>query len=168
MGGPLTSAVLSAPHMLTHGQNHVGLYCWVSHIPRVYRNKYSYFAHKVFGVCGCSGRPPGYLGKAKESLDFWHTLAAFVKNKQQIFWWVTDAFFMELSWRTTFLTRDDKTLTRSRCLQCTELQQLAELKREGQRRQRRQRPTAKSTAVHSPARIAVSILCLRVFPLQTL
>lgn len=123
----------------------------------------SYFAHKVFGVCGCSGRPPGYLGKAKESLDFWHTLAAFVKNKQQIFWWVTDAFFTELSWRTTFLTRDDKTLTRSRCLQCTELQHLAELKREGQRRQCRQRPTAKSTAVHSPARIAVSILCLRVF-----
>lgn len=140
MGGPLTAAVHSALHMLGHRQNHVGLYCWMSHITGVYRNKYSYFAHKVFGVCGYSGQSPGSLGKANESSDFWHTLAAFVTNKQQIFWWVTDAFIIELSWRTTFLTRDDKTLTRSRCLQCTELQQLAELKREGQRRQRRQRP----------------------------
>lgn len=81
----------------TNGQNHVGLYYWMSHITRVYRNRYRYFTHEVSGVCGYSGQPPGSSGKAKESPDIWQTLASFVKKKQQTFWWVTDAFIIENS-----------------------------------------------------------------------
>lgn len=91
-------AAHSVSHMATNRQSHVDLHCCMSQITRFYRNQYIYFAHKVSGVYRYSKRAPSSLGKARKTPDFsWQTLASFVKKKQQIFWWVTDAFIVEKS-----------------------------------------------------------------------
>lgn len=91
-------AAHSVSHMATNRQSHVDLHCCMSQITRFSRNQYIYFAHKVSGVYRYSKRAPSSLGKARKTPDFsWQTLASFVKKKQQIFWWVTDAFIVEKS-----------------------------------------------------------------------
>lgn len=97
-GSSLMKAARSVSHMATNRRSHVDLHCSMSPITRFYRNQYIYFAHKVSRGSGYSRRTPSSSGKARERPDFsWQTLASFVRKKQQIFWWVTDAFIVENS-----------------------------------------------------------------------
>lgn len=94
----LMKAELSVSHKATNRQSHVDLHCCMSQITRFYRNQYLCFAHEVSGVSAYSRQTPSSSGKARKTPDFsWQTLASFVKKKQQIFWWVTDAFIVENS-----------------------------------------------------------------------
>lgn len=88
----------SVSHMAINSISHDDLYCCMSQIARFYGNQYIYFAQKVSGVYGYSRRTPSSSGKARKTPDFsWQTFASFVKNTQQIFWWVTDALIVENS-----------------------------------------------------------------------
>lgn len=94
----LMKALHSVSHMATNRQSHVDLHCCMSQTTRFYRNQYMCFAHKVSGIYGYSRQTPSSSGKERKTPDSsWQTLASFVKKKQQIFWWVTDAFIVENS-----------------------------------------------------------------------
>lgn len=98
MCSSLMKAAHSVSHMATNRWSHVDFYCCMSQITRFCRNQYICFAHKVSRVYGYSRRTPSSSGKARKTPDFsWQTLASFVKKKQHIFWWVTDAFIVENS-----------------------------------------------------------------------
>lgn len=89
----------------------------MSQITRFYRNQYIYFAHKVSGVYGYSRQTSDSSGKARKTPDFsWQTFASFVKKKQQIFWWVTDAFIVENSPDKLLYWPEMTTLTPCLCL----------------------------------------------------
>lgn len=94
----LSETAHSVSHMATNRLSHVDLYCCMSQIARFYGNQYIYFAQKLSVVSGYSRRTPSSSGKAWKTPDFsWQTFASFVKNTQQIFWWVSDAFIVENS-----------------------------------------------------------------------